>query len=31
MAYLIEQYLGSVSLEDVMLGKVKPLDKNSLA
>ena len=31
LEHLIEQYLGSVSLEDVMLGKVKPLDKNSLA
>ena len=31
LEHLIEQYLGSVSLEDVMLGRVKPLDKNSLA
>ena len=31
LEHLIEQYLGSVSLEDVMLGKVKPLNKNSLA
>lgn len=30
LEYLIEQYLSSVTLEDVMLGRVKPLDKNSL-